>query len=123
MNKILIADDAIFMRMMIRDTLRSAGFTKFVEAESGEEAVRLYKWHKPDLVLLDITIPEKGGLTTLSEIMDTASGDGSQAKVVMCCAMGQESMVIEAIGLGALDFIVKPFKPERLIYVVRDILG
>ena len=119
MGKILIVDDAAFMRMMVKDNLQKAGFTEFAEAGNGEEAVVAYAKDRPDLVLLDITMPVKDGLTALQEIRE---GD-PEARVVMCSAMGQESMVIEAIKLGALDFIVKPFKPERLLQTVRNIIG
>ena len=122
MPAIMIVDDAAFMRMMIKDNLTKAGFSEFIEASNGEEAVSLYKENKPDLVILDITMPVKDGLTTLREIRDMKNGD-PEAKVIMCSAMGQENMVIEAIKLGALDFIVKPFKPERLIQTVKNILN
>jgi two-component system chemotaxis response regulator CheY len=119
MAKILIVDDAAFMRMMIRENLKKAGYSEFSEAGNGNEAIEKYAELKPDLVLLDITMPEKDGLSALQEIR---AGD-PDAKVVMCSAMGQENMVIEAVKLGALDFIVKPFKPERLLQTVRNIIG
>jgi two-component system chemotaxis response regulator CheY len=119
MAKILIVDDAAFMRMMIKDNLTKAGFADFEEAGNGEEAIEKYLSIKPDLVLLDITMPVKDGITALSEIRDI----DTSAKVVMCSAIGQENMVIEAVKLGALDFIVKPFKPERLIQTVKNILS
>jgi len=114
----MIVDDAAFMRMMIKENLKKVGFTDFVEAGNGEEAVALYTDMKPDLTLLDITMPVKDGLSALQEIR----GKDPEAKIVMCSAMGQESMVIEAVKLGALDFIVKPFKPERLIQTVKNVL-
>ncbi|MDR1778456.1 MAG: response regulator [Clostridiales Family XIII bacterium] len=119
MAKILIVDDAAFMRMMIIENLKKTGFQEFSEAGNGEEAVTLYEAEKPDLVLMDITMPVKDGLVALQEIkeMDPA------ARVVMCSAMGQENMVIEAIKLGAVDFIVKPFKPERLLQTVKNVLA
>jgi two-component system chemotaxis response regulator CheY len=119
MGKILIVDDAAFMRMMVKDNLHKAGYMEFAEAGNGDEAVAAYVKDRPDLVLLDITMPVKDGLTALQEIRER----DPDAKVVMCSAMGQESMVIEAIKLGALDFIVKPFKPERLLQTVRNIIG
>jgi two-component system chemotaxis response regulator CheY len=119
MAKILIVDDAAFMRMMIKENLKKAGFSEFGEAGNGEEAVQQYVAMQPDLVLMDITMPVKDGITALQEIREK---DGA-AKVVMCSAMGQENMVIESIKLGALDFIVKPFKPERLLQTVRNIIG
>lgn len=118
MPRIMIVDDAAFMRMMIKENLKKTGFSDFVEAGNGEEAVSLFDETSPDLVLLDITMPVKDGLVTLQEIRQTDPG----AKIIMCSAMGQESMVIEAVKLGALDFIVKPFKPERLVQTVRNVL-
>ena len=119
MARIMIVDDAAFMRMMIKENLRKVGFADFVEAGDGEEAVKLFAETRPDLVLLDITMPVKDGLAALQELraIDPA------ARVIMCSAMGQESMVIEAVKFGAVDFIVKPFKPERLIQTVKNVLG
>jgi len=114
----MIVDDAAFMRMMIKENLKKVGFSDFVEAGNGEEAVALFMDMKPDLTLLDITMPVKDGLAALQEIRDK----DPDAKIVMCSAMGQDSMVIEAVKLGALDFIVKPFKPERLVQTVRNVL-
>jgi two-component system chemotaxis response regulator CheY len=119
MAKILIVDDAAFMRMMVKDNLKKAGYSDFIEAGNGDEAMKLYAEQSPDIVLLDITMPVKDGIETLTEIKQ----QNPQARVVMCSAMGQESMVVEAIKLGALDFIVKPFKPERLVQTVKSILG
>ena len=119
MAKILIVDDAAFMRMMIKDNLKKAGYSDFEEAADGEEAITRYIESKPELVLLDITMPVKDGLQALKSIKH----NNPQAKVIMCSAMGQEGMVVEAIKLGALDFIVKPFKPERLIQTVNNVLG
>ncbi|MGI6751273.1 MAG: response regulator [Anaerovoracaceae bacterium] len=119
MSKILIVDDAAFMRMMIKDNLQKAGYADFLEAGDGEVALNFYTEQKPDLVLLDITMPVMDGIQTLQSIKQF----DPQAKVVMCSAMGQEGMVVEAIKLGALDFIVKPFKPERLVQTVKNILG
>lgn len=119
MSKILIVDDAAFMRMMVKDNLKKAGYTDFIEAANGEEAVKAFNENAPDLVLLDITMPVMDGIQTLGAI----KGANPSAKVVMCSAMGQEAMVVEAIKLGALDFIVKPFKPDRLVQTVKNILG
>ena len=118
MPRIMIVDDAAFMRMMIKENLKKVGFSDFVEAGNGEEAVTLFMEMKPDLTLLDITMPVKDGLSALQEIREK----DPEAKIVMCSAMGQESMVIEAVKLGALDFIVKPFKPERLLQTVKNVL-
>lgn len=119
MTKILIVDDAAFMRMMIKDNLKKAGYTDFVEASDGEQAIMKYEEEKPSIVLLDITMPVMDGIQVLHAIKQK----DPDAKVIMCSAMGQEGMVVEAIKLGALDFIVKPFKPERLVQTVRNILG
>lgn len=118
-KKILLVDDAAFMRMTIKNCLSKAGYTNLMEASDGEIAVETYKNEKPDLVIMDITMPNKDGIQALQAIkaMDP------NAKVVMCSAMGQETMVVEAIQLGALDFIVKPFKPDRILQTVTKILG
>ena len=119
MYKILIVDDAAFMRMMVKDNLKKAGYTDFMEAGDGEDAIAKYLEGKPDLVILDITMPKMDGIQALREIKKL----DQQVKVIMCSAMGQEGMVVEAIKLGAMDFIVKPFKPDRLIQTVKGILG
>ncbi len=118
-KKILVVDDAAFMRMMIKDTLTKNGYTQIVEAADGEQAIAQYDAEKPHLVIMDITMPNKTGIEALKEI----KAKDSAAKIVMCSAMGQESMVVEAIKLGALDFIVKPFKPDRILQTVSKILG
>ena len=119
MGSILIVDDAAFMRMLIKDTLTKQGYTDIVEAPDGQAACDVYASTYPALVFMDITMPNKTGLEALADIkkMDP------MAKVVMCSAMGQEPMVVDAIRLGAIDFIVKPFKPDRLIQVVKKVLG
>ena len=119
MAKIMMVDDAAFMRKVIKDTLSKAGYTDLHEAEDGAMAVEKYNELKPDLVLMDITMPNKDGLEALKEIRGSDSG----ANVVMCSAMGQETMVIDAIRSGAKDFIVKPFKPERVLKTVTSIVG
>lgn len=118
MYKILVVDDAGFMRKMVQTHLSKAGYNNFVEAEDGLQAVALYQEEKPDMVIMDITMPNMDGIGALREIK-TRDPD---AKVVMCSAMGQESMVMEAIKLGALDFIVKPFKQDRIIQTVSKVL-
>ena len=119
MAKILTVDDAAFMRKVIKDTLTKAGYTEIYEAEDGAMAVEKYNEIKPDLVLMDITMPNMDGLEALKAIR---AADGG-ANVVMCSAMGQETMVIDAIRSGAKDFIVKPFKPERVLKTVTSIVG
>lgn len=119
MSKILVVDDAAFMRMMVKDALTKNGFTDIIEAADGSIACALYDSEKPDLVIMDITMPNKTGIEALRDIKASDAG----AKVIMCSAMGQEAMVVEAIKLGALDFIVKPFKPDRIIQAVSKVLG
>jgi len=116
--KILIVDDAAFMRMMLKDILTKNGFTVVGEAENGAVAVEKYMELKPDLTIMDITMPEMDGLQAVKEIRQR---DG-QAKVIMCSAMGQQAMVIEAIQSGAKDFVVKPFQAERVIEAVTKAL-
>jgi len=118
-SKILIADDAAFMRMMVKDSLTKNGYTDILEASDGEIACNLYESEHPDLVIMDITMPNKTGIEALRDI----KANDSAAKIIMCSAMGQEAMVVEAIKLGALDFIVKPFKPDRIIQAVSKVLG
>ena len=110
MKRVMIVDDALFMRQMISKILLSEGYDICAEASSGREAVEKYKEFKPDGVLLDITMPNMDGLTTLKELLKMDPG----ARVAMVTAMGQQSMVMEALKTGAKDFVVKPFPPERL---------
>ena len=119
MPSVLIVDDAAFMRMMIKDILSKNGLEVAGEAENGQVAVNKYKELKPDLVTMDITMPEMDGIAALKQIL---SEDG-KAKVVMCSAMGQQSMVIESIQAGAKDFIVKPFQPDRVLEAIQKALG
>ena len=119
MARILIVDDAAFMRMMIKDVISKNGYEVAGEAVNGMDAVDKYSELKPDLVLMDITMPEMDGIQALKKIRE---GDG-EAKVIMCSAMGQQAMVIEAIQSGAKDFIVKPFQPERILEAVQKVLG
>ena len=107
------------MRMMIKDTLQKNGYTEIVEAGNGEQALATYAAEKPDLVLMDITMPVMDGLEALRRLREM----DSSARVVMCSAMGQETMVVDALKLGAKDFIVKPFKPDRIMKTVNSILG
>ena len=118
-KKILVVDDAAFMRKVIKDTLTKAGYTELFEAVDGADAVQKYAEVNPDLVLMDITMPNMDGLEALKAIR----GADGNANVVMCTAMGQESMVMEAVRAGAKDFIVKPFKEDRILKTVTNILG
>ncbi len=118
-KRILITDDALFMRVTLKNILTQNGFEVCGEAQNGAEAVNLFKQLKPDLVTMDITMPEMDGLAALKEIR---AADPS-AKVVMCTAMGQKAMVIEAIQNGAKDFIVKPFQPDRVLEAVNKLLA
>lgn len=118
-KNILICDDAAFMRMMIKDILTKNGYNVAGEAENGQVAVEKYKELHPDLVLMDITMPEMDGIQALKEIKKL---DGS-ATVIMCSAMGQQAMVIESIQAGAKDFIVKPFQADRVIEAVKKVVG
>ena len=114
-KSILICDDAAFMRMMIKDILVKNGYNIAGEAENGVKAVEKYQETKPDLVLMDITMPEMDGIQALKKI----KAIDANASVVMCSAMGQQAMVIESIQSGARDFIVKPFQPDRVIEAVK----
>ena len=118
-KNILICDDAAFMRMMIKDILTKNGYNVAGEAENGLKAVEKFKEVNPDLVLMDITMPEMDGIQALKEIKKIDVG----AKVIMCSAMGQQAMVIESIQAGAKDFIVKPFQAERVIEAVKKVVG
>ena len=118
-KNILICDDAAFMRMMIKDILTKNGYNVAGEAENGLKAVEKYKELSPDLVLIDITMPEMDGIQALKIIKSQDAG----AKIIMCSAMGQQAMVIEAIQGGAKDFIVKPFQAERVIEAVKKVVG
>ena len=115
---IMIVDDAAFMRMMLKDILNKNGFTVIGEAENGDVAVDKYMELQPDLTIMDITMPEMDGLQAVKEIRKR----DSKARVIMCSAMGQQTMVIEAIQSGAKDFVVKPFQAERVVEAVTKAL-
>jgi len=117
--RILVVDDAAFMRMMVKDILSKNGYEVVGEAENGLKAVEKFQELKPDLTTMDITMPEMDGISAVKAIkkIDPA------AKVIMCSAMGQQSMVVEAIQAGARDFIVKPFQPDRVLEAVRKAVG
>ena len=118
-KNILICDDAAFMRMMIKDILTKNGYNVVGEAENGVKAIDAYTEHNPDLVLMDITMPEMDGIAALKKI----KSNDPNAVVIMCSAMGQQAMVIESIQAGAKDFIVKPFQAERVIEAVKKVIG
>jgi len=116
--RILIVDDAAFMRMMIKNILLKNGYEIVGEAENGKMAVDLYSETKPDLVTMDITMPEMDGIEAVKAIRST----DSSASIIMCSAMGQQSMVMDAIQAGAKDFIVKPFQQDRLLQAIERVL-
>ncbi len=118
-TKVLIVDDAAFMRMMLRDILAKNGFEVVGEADNGKVAIQMYNDLKPDVVTMDITMPEMDGIASVKEIK---AGDPN-AKIVMVSAMGQQAMVIEAIRAGAADFIVKPFQPDRVLEALGKALS
>ncbi|MEH6942165.1 response regulator [Bacillus sp. JJ722] len=118
-QRILIVDDAAFMRMMIKDILTKNGFEVVAEAADGVQAVEKYKETQPDLVTMDITMPEMDGITALKQIKQI----NPAAKVIMCSAMGQQAMVIDAIQAGARDFIVKPFQADRVLEAINKTLS
>lgn len=116
-KKVLVVDDAMFMRMMLKDILTANGYDIAGEAGNGIEAVSMYKKFKPDVVLMDITMPEMDGIRSVKEIIKADSG----AKIVMCSAMGQQAMVVQSIQSGALDFVVKPFQPEKVVDAINKV--
>ena len=118
-KRILIVDDAAFMRMMLKDILTKSGYEVVGEAENGNIAVEKYKELKPDLVTLDITMPEKDGIQALRDI----KAIDENVTAIMCSAMGQQAMVIDAIQAGAKDFVVKPFQADRVKEAVKKVLG
>ena len=117
-HTVLVCDDAIFMRTMISDNLAQAGYDVVGEAETGVQAVERFKELNPDLVTMDIVMPDMGGIDAVREIMKIAPN----AKVLMCSAMGQQALVVEAIQAGAKDFVVKPFQPSRVLEAVQRVL-
>ena len=118
-TQVLIADDAMFMRKVIRKHLAECGMTDIVEAANGAEAVELFIKNRPGLVLMDITMPEMTGLEALEEILKT----DPEAKVIMCSAIGQQSMIIKSLEMGAMGFIVKPFEKNEFEATIRSVIG
>jgi two-component system chemotaxis response regulator CheY len=119
LRTVLICDDAVFMRTMLSDILSNAGFSVVGQAQTGSEAVAKYKELQPDLVTMDIVMPDMGGIDAVREIVK----EHPDAKILMCSAMGQQSLVVEAIQAGARDFVVKPFQPSRVLEAVQRVLG
>ncbi|WP_416324907.1 response regulator [[Eubacterium] hominis] len=115
---IMIVDDALFMRKLIIKTLTKHGYHHIIEATNGEEGISLYKQHQPDIVLLDITMPDKTGIDVLQELLML----DADAKVIMCSAVGQDNMIANALRIGAKDFIVKPYKDEQLIQMIDTLI-
>lgn len=115
MAKVLITDDTLFMRVALKGILGANGFEDIIEAANGEEAVAQYATHRPDVVLMDITMPVMDGITATKKICEL----DPDAKVVMCTALGQKELVMEAVQAGAKDFIVKPFQSDRVLDAVR----
>jgi two-component system chemotaxis response regulator CheY len=118
-KRVLITDDALFMRVTLKNILTKNGYEIAGEASNGKESVELYEREKPDLVTMDITMPEMDGITAVKEIRKI----DPNANVIMCTAMGQKNMVMEAVAAGAKDFIVKPFQPEKVIEAVQKLIG
>ena len=116
---VLVCDDAIFMRTMVSDILEKAGFEVLGQAESGVQAIEKYKQLKPDFVTMDIVMPEMGGIDAVREIRKL----DPNAKILMCSAMGQQALVVEAMQAGARGFVVKPFQPARVLEAVQQLLA
>jgi len=114
----LVADDASFMREMIREIIEPEGFEVVAEAGDGLDAVEAFREHSPDIVTMDIVMPKKSGIEAVKDIVAIDPG----ARVVMCSALGQEALVMEALKAGARDFIVKPFKPDAVLSTLRKVL-
>jgi two-component system chemotaxis response regulator CheY len=118
-HTVLVCDDAIFMRTMISDILTQAGYEVVGEAETGSQAVQKYRELKPDLVTMDIVMPDMSGIEAVRSICQ----DDPDARILMCSAMGQQALVVEAIQAGAKDFVVKPFQPSRVLEAVQRLLS
>lgn len=118
-HRVLLVDDASFMRMMLKNILVGSGYEVVGEAENGAKAIEQFKALKPDLVMMDIIMPEMGGIDAVRELVKI----NPSAKILMCSSMGQQSLVVEAIQAGAKDFIVKPFQPSNVIEAVKKALG
>ncbi|MCX7028908.1 MAG: response regulator [Spirochaetes bacterium] len=115
---VMIVDDLAFIKIVLRDILEKAGFRVVGEASNGEEAIRVYLDKRPDVVLMDITMPGMDGLTALKKIRE----HDPAARIIICSALGQQRLIVQAIQLGAKDFIVKPFQPQRIISALKKAL-
>jgi two-component system chemotaxis response regulator CheY len=118
-KRILITDDALFMRVTLKNILSKQGYEVVGEAANGRESVEMYQSVKPDLVTMDITMPEMDGISAVREIKKI----DADARIIMCTAMGQKNMVMDAVAAGAKDFIVKPFQPEKVLDAVKKLIG
>ena len=116
---VLIVDDLVFIKMVLRDVVEKAGFRVVGEASDGQEAIEMFQDKRPDVVLLDITMPKMDGIAALKKIMEI----NPEANVIMCSALGQQRLIVQAIQLGARDFIVKPFREERVVSAIKKVLG
>lgn len=119
MTKVLVVDDAAFMRMVLKQMLQSNGYEVVGEAGNGKEALRMYELHKPDVITMDITMPEMDGVEATRQLM----AHDCNARILMCSAMGQKEMVISAITAGAKDFVIKPFQEDRVIAAIQKIVA
>ncbi len=119
MKRILIVDDASFMRKILRNLLEEHNYEVIAEASNGEEALRQYEIHRPDLVMMDITMPVMDGLEATERILEL----DSSAKIIVCSAMGQKQMILKVITAGAKDFIVKPFQADRVIVAIDNVFN
>jgi len=117
-KRVMIVDDALFMRAMLRDIFELAGWQVVAEADNGEQAIVEYRNHQPDLVTMDIVMPEMGGIDALKKILT----DQPAARIVVCSALGQNNLILEALSAGAKDFIVKPFKSEQVLEVAERVI-
>jgi two-component system chemotaxis response regulator CheY len=115
---VLIVDDLAFIKIVLRDIIEKAGFRVVGEASNGEQAITMYQDTRPDVVLMDITMPGMDGLTALKKIREIDQA----ARVIICSALGQQQLIVQAIQLGAKDFIVKPFQPQRVISALKKAL-
>jgi len=115
---VLIVDDLAFIKMVLRDILEKSGFHVVGEASNGKQAVSMYQERRPDVVLMDITMPDMDGLTALKKIKEI----DPEARVIICSALGQQRLIVQAIQLGARDFIVKPFQPPRVVAALKKAL-